>query len=101
MRGRYNYNVGSTGWVQASSGKIDWFQVDLGTLQDIRCLALQGRSSKKQFITMYQVSYSMDGSKWEFAQTAYGENVSIGPPRQHGVSIALAGSHKKIVKCKK
>jgi len=77
-RGRLNYKFGSWGWHPATQKTPgDWFQVDLGEISDIRCIGLQGRASKIQFIEEYKIAYSMDGGKWDYAETNYERTVRI------------------------
>ncbi|XP_031573116.1 uncharacterized protein LOC116307107 isoform X2 [Actinia tenebrosa] len=79
MRGRLNNNEAGKAWVQANDKtKEDWLQVDLGTRRNIRCVALQGLIKKIQYVKEYKISYSNDGSRWDFAQTDYNTKIFKG-----------------------
>lgn len=71
FRGRLNNNVGAKAWTPAAM-KIDvWFQVDLGKVSPLRCLALQGNPDKLHFVRGFQLAYSLDGAAWNYVQTNY------------------------------
>ena len=52
-----------------------WIQVDLGELQAVSGIIMQGRANYNQWVTEYQVEYSTDGSTWQYVQDENGEDM--------------------------
>ena len=55
-RGRY---IGA--WSAASNNRHQWLQINFGRPAKIVRIATQGRQDTNQWVTLYTLSYSMDG----------------------------------------
>ena len=56
-------NVGA--WIASSDDTTPWLKVDLKSNATLRVIATQGRSDADEWITSYEVSYSIDGLAFE------------------------------------
>ena len=56
-------NVGA--WIASSDDTTPWLKVDLKSNATLRVIATQGRSDADEWITSYEVSYSIDGLTFE------------------------------------
>ena len=65
---------GNTGsWSTKFNKAGEWLQVDLGEERLLTNLSTQGRPSKDQWVTSYNISFSSDSVKWE----SYKENNAV------------------------
>ena len=55
---------GGGAWVAKLRNRAQWIQVDLETLTIVKRIATQGRHDANQWVTMYTVSYSINGVKF-------------------------------------
>ncbi|XP_033116611.1 adipocyte enhancer-binding protein 1-like [Anneissia japonica] len=63
-RGRLNTATDSGGkgaWSSKTNDQYQWIQVDLGKLHKVRGVITQGRNSYDQWVTFYEILYSVDG----------------------------------------
>ena len=51
----------SGAWIAKTSDKGQWIQVNLGKIQEVTKVGMQGRQDYPQWVTKYRVSYSIDG----------------------------------------
>lgn len=56
-------NVGA--WIASSDDTTPWLKVDLKSNATLRAISTQGRSDADEWITTYEVSYSIDGLTFE------------------------------------
>ena len=56
-------NVGA--WIASADDTTPWLNVDLKSNATLRVIATQGRSDADEWITAYEVSYSIDGLTFE------------------------------------
>ena len=56
-------NVGA--WVASADDTAPWLKIDLKSNVTLRAIATQGRSDVDEWITTYEVSYSIDGLTFE------------------------------------
>lgn len=49
-------------WSAAANNRYQWLQIDLGRFMKLKKIATQGRQDANQWVTRYQLSYSIDGA---------------------------------------
>lgn len=54
----------SQAWSAKRNQAGEWLQIDLGTKQEVVGTVIQGRADYDQWVSKYQVEYSIDGSMW-------------------------------------
>jgi len=52
------------GYVPSKASKEEWLQIDVGTIQDVTGVVLQGRSTYDQRLTTFRVQVSEKGDSW-------------------------------------
>ena len=55
---------GSGGWVSKYNNRNQWIQADLETLARVKRIATQGRYEAAQWVSLYKISYSINGIKF-------------------------------------
>ena len=68
---------GSTtgGWSARTNDLNQWIQADLGSVQSVSGVVMQGRNAYPQWVTKYRVQFSGDGKSWSNVVDANGQNV--------------------------
>lgn len=54
-------------WSAAKSGRNQWYQIDLGSVQWVGGVATKGRGNYPQWVTKYRIRYSKNGKEWKWA----------------------------------
>ena len=68
--------AGTTGgWSAKTNDLKQWIQADLGSVQSVSGVVMQGRQDYAQWVTMYRVQFSGDGKSWSNVVDANGQNV--------------------------
>ena len=75
----FNGTSASGAWVAAVDDLYQWIQVNLGVLKMVSGIVLQGREDESQWVTKYQVNYSLDAISWMWVKDANQQIVSHCP----------------------
>ncbi|XP_033111516.1 lactadherin-like [Anneissia japonica] len=76
QRARLNTILNSEGigaWSAKFNDLDQWIQVDLGTLKNVQGVITQGRNRYNQWVTSYEVRYSVNGNSFEVITDANGQ----------------------------
>ena len=88
------------GWSAKTNDKNQWLQIDLGSTMKVNKIATQGRQDTSQWVTSFQLSYSIDGSSFLPFGSA---RVSSLIDRQYSLYYTVAWSNEfyfRVVKTK-
>lgn len=65
----YGRLLGGGAWcAKTSNSNDDWLQVDLGRTFQLSAVATQGDKNGKGGVTVFKLSYSIDGINWKIYQ---------------------------------
>ena len=62
-------------WSAKTNDLNQWIQADLGSVQSVSGVVMQGRNAVPQWVTNYRVQFSVDGNSWSNIVDANGQNV--------------------------
>jgi hypothetical protein len=63
--GKLNLKTGKANWSAKANDKNQWIQLDIGKIQSIAAVAVQGRFNYKQWVSKYDLHISSDLKDWE------------------------------------
>lgn len=61
----------AAGWEPAIDAAGEYLQVDLGSLQEVDAVVLQGRARSQKWVTSFQLAFSSNGQQWETVSTPF------------------------------
>lgn len=64
----------SGGWKAGNNAAGEYLQVDLGSVQEIDAVATQGRENSEDWVTAFELQYSINGRTWEILPTIFAAN---------------------------
>lgn len=64
----------SGGWKAGTDAAGEWLQIDLGSVQEVDAVATQGRENSEDWVTSYDLQYSLNGRTWESIPDTFAAN---------------------------
>jgi hypothetical protein len=59
-------------WCPKHRSDSEWLQIDLGVAAKITGVITQGRNGKREWVTSFMISYSIDAFQWQYITDKYG-----------------------------